>query len=56
MRGTYPRNRSRTGDPGTQSYTLDGLNWETEGESPIVYVTIRIQSPGRKEVLNARPG
>ena len=26
-------------------HTFDGLNWETEGESPIVYVTLRVLSP-----------
>jgi hypothetical protein len=30
------------GRPGTHTYTLDGMNWETYGESPIVYLTLTV--------------
>jgi hypothetical protein len=33
---------TNNGHPGTQSYTLDGMNWETDGESPIVYLTLTV--------------
>jgi hypothetical protein len=26
----------------TRTYTLDGMNWETDGESPIVYVCLLV--------------
>jgi hypothetical protein len=29
-------------------HTFDGLNWQTNGESPIVYVTLRVHSPHRE--------
>jgi hypothetical protein len=30
------------GQPGTHTYTFDGMNWETEGESPIVSLTLTV--------------
>jgi hypothetical protein len=28
--------------PATRTYTFDGMNWETDGTSPIVYVTLHV--------------
>jgi hypothetical protein len=35
------------GHPAARTYTFDGMNWETEGRSPIVYVTLRVLGPHR---------
>jgi hypothetical protein len=29
----------------THTYTLDGMNWEAGGESPIVWVSLRVTQP-----------
>jgi hypothetical protein len=33
---------TRNGHTDTQSYTLDGMNWETDGTSPVVYLTLTV--------------
>jgi hypothetical protein len=31
--------------PDTHTYTLDGLNWEHGGESPIICVSVQVEQP-----------
>jgi hypothetical protein len=31
-----------TQDPGPRCYTLDGMNWEENGKSPIVYASVQV--------------
>lgn len=38
----------------TRACTLDGMNWEAGGESPIVYVSVRV-TPHRHAVEHAVP-
>ena len=33
---------SGNGRPTMQAYTLDGMNWETQGESPIIFATVQV--------------
>ena len=33
---------TKDGQVGTREYTFDGMNWEFGGESPIVYVSVRV--------------
>jgi hypothetical protein len=33
----------------TDTYTLDGMNWETGNQSPIVYVSLQVTAPARPE-------
>ena len=40
-----PGEPSQEGLRAPYSRTFDGLNWQAEGESPIVYVTVRVLSP-----------
>jgi hypothetical protein len=40
--------------PAPRTYTFDGMNWETEGESPIVYVTLYVLGPHPKRETSAR--
>jgi hypothetical protein len=38
------------GHPAAHTYTLDGMNWEDRGESPIVYVTVDVRiTPDQRE-------
>jgi len=34
------------GDPTMHAHTLDGMNWETQGESPIIFVTVQVWVAG----------
>ncbi len=38
----------------TRACTLDGMNWEADGESPIVYVSVRV-TPHRHAVEHTAP-
>jgi len=35
------------GHPDTRTYTFDGMNWETGGQSPIVHVILCVLGPHR---------
>jgi hypothetical protein len=36
---------TQAGYPAARSYTFDGMNWETGGKSPIVYVSVLVDVP-----------
>lgn len=38
-----PEGSSDEAEPGALQYTLDGMNWEEHGKSPIVFAVVRVR-------------
>jgi hypothetical protein len=44
----------RASNPAPRPYTLDGMNWDAHGQSPIVCVTVQVaRTPGTEEVCTS---
>ena len=41
-----PASGNADGHPTTHAYTLDGMNWETDGQSPIIFATVEVWAAG----------
>jgi hypothetical protein len=49
-----PTTRNADSHPTTDTHTLDGMNWETDGESPIIYTTVDVSALGNPHEAGTR--
>ena len=49
-----PASGNTDGDPTMYAHTLDGMNWETHGRSPIVSATVHVWAAGNGQEARTR--
>ena len=49
-----PASGNGDGHPTMHAHTLDGMNWETQGESPIVFATVQVWVLGDRHQARTR--
>ena len=49
-----PASSHAAGQPAMHAHTLDGMNWETRGDSPIVFATVQVWVLGNGHEAEAR--